>query len=250
MCAARASRSRARRLCVGALGVAAMLMLGCQGIDMSPENAAQVRVIAASPDAGSMDFYAGGTALAYSVDFGSASTYVPLPAGNVRLSANTANTTQMLVASNAGLTAGRQYTAVVTNVAASLQENIYADQTTPAPAGDVAVRVIDAATRAGSVDLYMVPAGEKLKATAAMRAGVAFGGATGYMLLPTGTYSLVVLPGGTAPTNQALPLMTAPQTTYAAGAVRTVVLVDHPGASTQGVDQIVASDYEPENSRQ
>lgn len=246
VCVARRKGSRGRRVCVGALGVAAMLMLGCQGIDMSPENVAQVRVIAASPDAGSMDFYAGGTALAYSVDFGSASTYVPLPAGNVRLSANTANTTQRLVTSEAPLAAGRQYTAVVTNVAASLQENIFADQTTPAPSGEVAVRVIDAATRAGNVDLYMVPAGEKLKATAAMRAGVAFGGATGYMLLPAGTYSLVVLSGGTAPTNQALPLMTAPQTTYAAGAVRTVVLVDHPIAKEQGVDEIVASDYEPQ----
>lgn len=222
-----------------------MLMLGCQSIDVSPENMAQVRVIAASPDAGSMDFYAGGSALAYSVDFGSASTYVPLAAGSVRLSANTANTNQMLVGSNAGFVAGRQYTAVVTNVAASLQETIYADQSTAAPTGEVAVRVIDAATRAGSVDLYMVPAGEKLKATAAMRAGVGFGSATGYMLLPAGTYSLVVLPSGTAPTNQALPLMTAPQTTYVAGAARTVVLVDHPGAQLQGVDEIVANDYEP-----
>ncbi len=222
-----------------------MLMLGCQSIDMTPQNAAQIRVIAASPDAGSMDFYAGGAALAYSVDFGAASTYVPLPAGNVRLSANTANTNQMLIAENTPLVAGRQYTAVVTNVAASLQETIYADQTTAAPTGDVAVRVIDAATRAGNVDLYMVPAGEKLKATAAVRAGVAFGASTGYALLPAGTYSLVVVPAGTAPTNQALPLMTGPQTTYAAGAVRTVVLVDHPNPTIPGVDAITTTDHEP-----
>jgi len=244
-CAARARRSRGRRWCVAALASAAMLMLGCQGINVNPESVAQVRVIAASPDAGTMDFYAGGTALAYSVDFGSASTYVPLPAGTVRLSANTANTNQMLVGANAGLVPGRQYTAVVTNVAASLQETIYADESTPAPTGDVAVRVIDAATRVGSLDVYMVPAGGKLGPTSAMRAGVGFGSATGYMLLPTGTYSLVVLPAGTAPTNQALPLLTAPQTTYVAGEARTVVLVDHPGPQTQGIDEIVANDYEP-----
>jgi len=227
------------------MAVGAMLMVGCQSIDMTPENVAQVRVIAASPDTGSVDFYAGGTALAYSMDFGSASTYVPLAPGNVRLSANTASTNQMLVASNAPLVAGRQYTAVVTNVAASLQETIYADQTTPAPAGDVAVRVIDAATRAGNVDLYIVPANEKLKATAAVRAGVAFGTSTGYVLVPAGTYSLVVVPAGTAPTNQALPLMTGPQTSYVAGAVRTVVLVDHPSPAVPGVDAIMASDYDP-----
>lgn len=245
VCAARTNSSQPLRLCVGALAVGAMLMVGCQSIDMSPQNVAQVRVIAASPDAGSMDFYAGGAALAYSVDFGAASTYVPLVPGNVKLSANTANTTQMLIASNAPLAPGHQYTAVVTNVAASLQETVYADQMTPAPAGDVAVRVIDAATRAGSVDLYMVPAGGRLTATAAVRAGVAFGASTGYVLVPAGAYSLVVVPAGTAPTNQALPLMTGPQTSYTAGAVRTVVLVDHPGAQAQGVDEIVASDYDP-----
>lgn len=245
VCAARTNSSRRARLFVGAMAVGALLMVGCQSIDMAPENVAHVRVIAASPDAGSMDFYAGGTALAYGVDFGAASTYVPLPAGNIRLSANTASSTQMLIAENTPLVAGRQYTAVVTNVAASLQETIYADQTTPAPTGDVAVRVIDAATRAGNVDLYMVPANEKLKATAAVRAGVAFGSSTGYALLPAGTYSLVVVPAGTAPTNQALPLMTGPQTTYTAGAVRTVVLVDHPNPSMPGVDEIVANDYDP-----
>jgi hypothetical protein len=235
---------------MGAMAVGATLMVGCQSIDMAPENAAQVRVIAASPDAGSMDFYAGGTALAYSVEFGAASTYVPLLPGNVRLSANTANTAQMLIAENAPLVAGRQYTAVVTNVAASLQETVYVDQTTPAPTGDVAVRVIDAATRAGNVDLYMVPSGGRLTATAAVRAGVAFGASTGYVLVPAGTYALVVVPAGTAPTNQALPLMTGPQTSYVAGAVRTVVLVDHPNPAMPGVDAITANDYDPpqENS--
>jgi hypothetical protein len=245
MYAVRARSLARRRWRVGAVVLTTMLAAGCQSLDMSPASVAQVRVIAASPDAGSMDFYAGGTALAYSVDFGSASTYVPLTPGTVRLSANTASSGQMLVAANAGLVAGRQYTAVVTNIAASLQETIYADQTTPAPSGDVALRVINAATRAGNVDLYMVAAGGRLTATSAVRAGVGFGASTGYILVPAGTYSLVVVPGGTAPTNSALPLLTGPQRNYAAGAVRTVVLVDHPNPALPGVDEIVASDFDP-----
>lgn len=226
-----------------------MLLVGCQSLEINPGSMAQVRVIAASPDAGSMDFYAGQTALAYSVDFGTASTYMPLAAGNVRVSANTANSNQMLVASNTVLAPGRQYTAVVANVAASLQETVYADQTTPAPSGEVAVRVIDAATRAGGVDLYMVPGSGRLTATAAMRSGVAFGASTGYMLVPAGTYSLVVVPGGTAPTSQAVTLMIAPQASYAGGEVRTVVLVDRPvdrqRMESQGIDEIVVNDYDP-----
>jgi len=239
---------RAGRLwCLGVAAAGTMLLAGCQSLDMNPANMAQVRVIAASPDTGSMDFYAGQTALAYSVDFGTASTYVPIAPGSMRLSATTANSNQMLVASNAALQPGRQYTAVVTNVAASLEETVFADQTAPAPAGEIAVRVIDAATRDRGVDLYMVPAGGRLTATSAMRMGLAFGASTGYMLLPAGTYSLVVVPAGTSPTSEAQTLMIAPQTSYAAGAARTVVLVDHVGAQqqAQGVDEIVVNDFDP-----
>jgi hypothetical protein len=243
-------RCGALRWMTGATILGGMLLGGCQGIDMTPGDVAQVRVIAASPDAGSLDFYAGTSALAYSVDFGSASTYVPLSPGSVRLSAHTANSTQTLVASTAGMVAGRQYTAVVANVAASLEEIVYADQNTPAPAGEMAVRVIDAATRAGNVDLYMVPAGSNVAAVDAVRVSVGFGASTGYVMLPAGAYSLVVMPARTAPTEQALPLLTAPQTRYAAGMVRTVVLVDHLNAQLPGVDEIVATDYDPPESKQ
>lgn len=246
--AARSVRMGRGRWSVVAAAVGTLLLAGCQSLGVSPENMAQVRVIAASPDTGSMDFYAGQTALAYSVDFGTASTYVPLAPGNMRLSATAANSSQTLVASNASLAAGKQYTAVVTNIAASLQETIYADQTTPAPAGEVAVRVIDAATRAGNVDLYMVPVGGRLATTSPARDSLGFGASTGYMLLPEGTYSLVVLPVGTPPSSQASTLMIAPQTSYAAGAARTVVLVDRVNAQTRqapGVDEIVVNDYDP-----
>ncbi|HVG28055.1 MAG TPA: DUF4397 domain-containing protein [Acidobacteriaceae bacterium] len=207
--------------------------------------AAQLRVIAASPDAPKMDFYAGGSALAYGLDFGTASSYVPLTPGSVSLAANTANSAQLLVTANAGLTAGQQYTAIVTNVAASLQETVYPDQTRPAPRGEVALRVIDAATRVGSVDVYLVPTGRKLAKMLPVRTGVSFGASSGYILAPAGTYSLVVLPTGTVPSPSTQTLLTAPQTSYAPGSVRTVVLVDHVTKTTPGLSQIVASDYEP-----
>lgn len=212
---------------------------------MDTANVAQVRVIAASPDSPQMDFYLGGNALAYGVDFGSMSSYVPQMPGNVTISANTANSKQLLVTASAGLAAGREYTAVVTNVAASLQETVYADQTTPAPPGDVAVRVIDAGTRTGSVDIYLVPGSGKLVSTFPVRAGVNFGSSTGYILEPAGTYAVVVLPAGTVPNSSTQVLLRGPEETYAAGSVRTVVLVDHGKEEKPELDQIVAVDYDP-----
>jgi hypothetical protein len=212
---------------------------------MSSGNVAQLRVIAASPDSPQMDFYLGSNALAYGVDFGSVSSYVPLAPGNVTISANTANSRQLLVTASTGLAAGRQYTAVVTNVAASLQETIYADQTQPAPPGEVALRVIDAATRAGSVDIYLLPNSAKLTSTFPVRTGVSFGASTGYILAPAGTYSLVVLPAGTVPMSSTQELLRGPQASYAPGSAHTVVLVDHGDRSAPGVAQIVVDDYDP-----
>lgn len=228
-----------------ALAASAMLLAGCQSMDMSSGSVAQLRVIAASPDSPQMDFYVGGNALAYGVDFGSVSSYVPLAPGRSTISANTASSRQMLVTADAGLAAGRQYTAVVTNVAASLQETIYADQTTPAPEGETAVRVIDAGTRGGSVDLYLVPTGGTLSSTSPLRTGVSFGSSTGYILVPSGTYALVVLPAGEVAASSAQSLLRGPEENFVSGAARTIVLVDHAGQTTPGMDEIVADDYDP-----
>ena len=191
----------------------------------------------------------GQTALAYSVDFGTASTYVPLAAGNVRLSATRRTRPRCWWPPMPRLSPGRQYTAVVTNVAASLQETIYADQTTPAPAGEVAVRVIDAATRAGSVDLYMVPAGGRLTATAAMRAGVRLrrfdgihAGAGGNVLAGGGARrNGADEPGAAADDGTADELCRGRSANRRAGG-SSEPLQSH---EAPGIDEIVASDYDP-----
>lgn len=238
--------SRKTHAAASALVLGTLLLAGCQSLEMSPDNVAHVRVIAASPDIPAMDFYAGGEALAYGVEFGSASSYVPLLAGHVKLSANTASSAQALVKQKTNVVAGRQYTAIVTNVAANLQENIYPDQTQPAAPGQMELRVIDAATRAGSLDLYLVASDGKLPGTLPVRVGLTFGASTGYMEQPAGTYSLVVVATGTVPVGSRPTLMTGPQVTYASGAVRTVVLVDKPSPAEQpGIVEIVADDYSP-----
>jgi hypothetical protein len=228
------------------LAIAATTLAGCQSMETSAVNSAQVRVIAASPDTASMDFYAGSSALAYGVEFGAASSYVSLPAGsNVRLAATTANSAQTLVTASAGFVPGRHYTAVVSNLAASLQETIYSDQTQPASAGQIAVRIIDAAARAGAVDVYLVPDGGTREASMPLRTALGFGASTGYIQEPVGTYSLLVVPAGAEPSSSEQTLLTGPQANYAPGAVVTIVLVDHQKSSEKGIDEIVADDFQP-----
>lgn len=235
------------RAAIGSLALGTMLLVGCQSLEMTPENVAHVRVIAASPDSPAMDFYAGASALAYGVEFGSATSYVPLtPGAKVRLSATTASSAQTLVKGKAAFSANRQYTAVVANVAANLQETVYLDQTQPAATGQADVRILDAATRAGLLDVYLVPAERSLTTTLPARVGVALGASTGYIEQPAGIYSVVVVPAGTVPVASTQPLLTGAQLNYPSGSVRTIVLVDKRDEMEQkGISEIVAEDYTP-----
>lgn len=210
---------------------AAMLLTGCQGIELTPSNAAQLRVIDASPDAGSVDSYENSAGLAYNLGFGMVTTYVPMQPGGVTLAATRAGSRQTLATNSVTLTAGRQYTAIVGNIAAEMQQTLYVDQTQPAPTGQIAVRIIDQVTRGGAVDVYLVPSTGKLAFTTPLATNLSLGGNSGYVNVPAGMYALVVVPTGTTPSSTAEMLLSGAQVSYASGAVRTVVLIDSPLAA-------------------
>ena len=148
-----------------------LTLSGCQSIELNANNAAQLRVIDASPDTGGIDAYQNSTALAYNLGFGTMTTYVPMLPGGYALSAVKAGTRQTLATANVQLAAGRQYTEIVGNVAGALQQTLYVDQTQPAPAGEIAVRLIDQITRAGAVDVYLVAGSGKAIYTAPLGTG-------------------------------------------------------------------------------
>jgi hypothetical protein len=227
---------------VGVLTLAVAAMAGCQSIDM---NTAQLRVIDASPDAGALDSYQNGTGLAYNLQFGAMTSYVPMTPGSYSLTATRAGTRQVMVAASASLVANRQYTEIVGNIAANMQNTVLQDQTTPAPAGQMAVRLVQEATRAGAVDVYMVP---KSGRPVPLATNLGFGANSGYLTLPAGTYALAVVPAGTVLVSSTVTLLSGAEVEYASGAVRTVVLIDpeilgtHAAGLTAGVHAIVAED--------
>jgi hypothetical protein len=245
------------------MSVAAVALAGCQGISMGAGSMAQLRIIDASPDAPAIDSYQNNAALAYNLGFGTATSYVAMQPGSYTLAADRAGTRQALAAATASLAAGHQYTAIVGNVNAALQQTLLLDQSTPAPEGEVAVRLVDQATRAGAVDVYLVPRSGKLSTTAPIATNLSFGSNSGYIDLPAGIYELAVVPTGTVPLPSTVTLLSGAQVEYASGAVRTIVLIDiasatgsalSSGASLSaappaaaGVQAIVADDSDPSN---
>jgi hypothetical protein len=233
----------AARICL--MGVAGLALAGCQGIDL---HSPQVRIIDASPDAGVLDSYQDNTALAYNLEFGTVTSYVPLSTGSYTLSADRAGTRQALVAGNASLAPGKQYTAIFGNIAAAMQQTILLDQSQPAAAGEIELRFVQQATRSGSVDVYLVPHGGKAANTSPLVINLGFGANSGYLSVPAGTYAIDVVPTGRTLVSSTVTLLSGAQVEYESGAVRTVVLIDQEIVGQQraglspGVQTLVAAD--------
>jgi hypothetical protein len=219
-------------------------LTGCQAI-VSPAPEAHVRIINATPDAPRLDLYQDSNALAFNLDFGTVTSYIQLPPGAYNITANTAGTRQVLSTAKTSFTTSGQYTVLIGNTAASLQQLTLADQSQPAPPGQTALRFINQATRASAVDIYLVPAGQKINAVTPLVTGIAFGANTGYVNIPTGTYSLAMLPTGTIPASTTIGIYPGPQVTYSVGAARTIILIDPPLATSPGIRVITANDFDP-----
>jgi hypothetical protein len=240
--------SRMGQTVVRALGFAAMAasslaMTGCGAVSSST-SLSQLRIIDASPDSGGVDIYVGGSAVAYNLGFGTITSYVPITPGTYTVKVNQAGSSTALVSTRATLPVNKQFTLLVGNVNASLEGLVLADQSGPAPSGQIALRFLNEATKIGAVDIYLVPSSATLLTTSAVATGVVFDTNTGYLNVPVGTYKLYILPAGTVPAAATVPTYTGASVTYAQGSARTIVLLDTQVTTTPGVQVITANDYD------
>ena len=226
----------------GALASIVAALSGCQGIVNSP-TMSQVRIINASPDAPGLDIYQNSTAIAYNLGFGTITSYVPIDPGTYTTTATVAGTKQILSSSKTTFITASQYTVLIGNVAASLQQLTLKDQSQPAPSGQIALRFIDQATRIAAVDIYLIPSGSKLTDVTPLYTNLSFGVNTGYLNIPVGTYSLVMVPTGTIPNSTTVATYTGPQVTYTTGSASTIILIDQQLLTTPGLQVITAPDF-------
>ncbi len=190
-------RCRPAILACVAESLSVLLLGGCGslGADASLA-AAQLRFVEVSPGAPEMDFYVNGSATAYGVGFASFTSYLPVTAGPVALHVTRADRGQTLAGLQSTLVGGRQYTAVVSRGLGSLQEHLYVDQETPAPSGQMAIRVLNEVEGAGPMSLALSPEGADAAASATTLLTLAPGTASHYINVPangsytaTGTFS-------------------------------------------------------------
>jgi hypothetical protein len=242
------SRLLSRALPLAGLAALLLPLPGCQSISGSPRSSA-LRVIDASPNAPGIDVYEGGSALAYDLGVGTITSYVSIAPGTYGVVTDQAGTKTQLVSSGGTFLAGSQYTALVGGNLATLQETILQDQSVAAPSGQISVRFIDQNTNAGGVDLYLVPSGSTITATAPIKTNYNFNSNSGYLDITAGTYTLYVLPTGTTPTTATVNECTAcSAVTYGQGAARTFFILNQSLTSTTTVQVVTGDDYDSPSS--
>lgn len=206
---------------------------------------AQVRIINASPDAPGMDIYQGGSALAHNLAFGTVTSYVAIAPGSSSIAADAAGSKQQMTLTRGTFTASGQYTVLIGNVAGELTQTLLTDQAVAAPSGQISVRFLDQASRfATGVDVYFVPAGSTITTASPVLTNVEFGTNSGYINVPSGIYSVVLLPTGSMPDATTVPIYTGAKVTYATGVVRTLILLDQQIVNEPGFQMITANDFD------
>jgi hypothetical protein len=224
------------------VAIAITALSGCQGIVSSP-TLSQVRVIDTSPDAPGIDVYLNNSALVYNLGFGTITSYVPADPNTYTITTKVNGSSQVLTSGKATFATSKQYTILLGNIAANLQQSTITDQGQAAPTGQIAMRFLDQATRVGAMDIYLVPAGAKFTSVTPIVTNITFGTNTGYLNVPTGTYTIVLVPTGTVPTSSTIATYTGAQITYTGGSATTVILIDQQLVTTPGLQVIMATDF-------
>jgi Domain of unknown function (DUF4397) len=220
---------------------------GCQSITPT-STFAEVRFIDASPNAPGLDIYEGTTAVIFNMGFGNVSTYTPISPGDYRFTVKTNGSNQTLVSTLGSVSTGHQYTVLVSNISASLQETIFTDQSQSAPGGQIAVRVINEATQSGPYDVYMVPSGIPLIDVIPVFTGISFNGITAYVDIPAGSYSVEIVPTGTTLTSTSVATFSGTVIPYTSGSAHTFIILDQQIITTPGAQVISTDDFEPPGS--
>jgi hypothetical protein len=183
-----------KRSLLGLLACIPMLWLsGCGG---GSGNDANIRVVNASAGYSALDLYADDSQVLSSVAFGAASDYVGLDSGTIALDLTSAGSTTYLLSQSRSLSAETSYTMVTYGWEGALKATTVSDDVEAADSSKTKVSVLNTATDAGSLDVYLTAESDALDASTPVASSVAGGSQSSYASIASGTYRLRVTAAG------------------------------------------------------
>ena len=200
----------------------AALAWGCGG----SSSTGQLRFMQAAPIAEQVQLLVAGTQQASNLNYANATGYLTVPSGSqhAQVLPVSGSTTPVLDTTISVSTTVNQ-TLVMTGTAGAIHSVLLSDANTTETTGDIHVRVLNASNHIGAADVYILPAGSSIIGAVPVPNGpFGFNQDTGYQLVATGGYQVVMAIPGT--TNAVLSTGTI-NPTSSSSLNQTVVVLDN-----------------------
>ena len=146
--------SRFRAL-AAVMAFAAAALVGCGGGSDDGDGSASVRLVNATLTHASINLLANSTTIVTGTAIDTASAYAGVDDGSPSLQVNDTNTGAVLAVTAPTVAKGQKFALVAYESGGSVRTAVISEDTTPPTAGTAVVRVFNAATDAGSIDVYV-----------------------------------------------------------------------------------------------
>jgi hypothetical protein len=179
-----------------AAGVLALVLLvaaGCGGADRTK---AQVRLVNASSGYAQLDLSMAGQQRFAAVTYGASAGYVEVDPDDSSASISSTGSATTLVNFTAALSAKKHYTVLAYGAAGALRHVVLDDNTSAPETGKALLRVINTATDAGSMDVYLTAPDEPLVAAVPVQSGAVAGTLGSAITVNSGNWQLRVTAAG------------------------------------------------------
>ncbi len=183
----------ARRWLMPAL-LAAFALSGCGGSDDATK--ANLRLVNASKGYSTLSLALNDSTVQSGVAYGGSAAYVMVNPSDTNAAVNSPSAASTLSSSTLNLSKKNYYTLLAYGKAGSLN-TLGLDDNTSAPAsGKTLLRVINTASDAGALDIYVTGSNDSLTASTTLLSGQSYGALSGYVNFNSGTWRLRVTAAG------------------------------------------------------
>jgi hypothetical protein len=211
-------------------GLAAVLLQACGGGGSDSTGSASVRVINATQTHASLDLLSGSTMLIPATALDSVSAVASQTAGSIVFTADDAGASSSLVQATSAIGKDLHYSVLAYEASGAVKLTLLGEDTTTPTAGTAVLRVFDAASSAGTLDVYITAPGTDLASVSAPTFTISapsYAQASALASFAPGTYRVRV----TAADNKADLRLDMAAVTLADQQVATVILTPSVGAN-------------------
>lgn len=206
--------SRLMWLCAGMLGLGTILLIaGCGGGGQT-----RFRMMNAVPDESSLDVLVDSVSVSSNVAYGTSTGYQTTKSGSHQVAIETSASSTPLLQQSISFASGSDTTIISNNFSSNIANLVLTDDNSAPASGNFKIRIVNVAPGLGPADVYIVAPATDLTTVSPNVTNLAFGAATGYQGITSGSYEIVLTPVG-----QKFSAVDTGSLSFTAGQVRTFV---------------------------